>query len=144
MRVLAVDPGIKNIGLALSDPSGTIANPLTIIIHVSRSEDAKKITDLAQQNLVGLIVVGQAVDEYGKPTFEGRKAARLAAAIREKSDLQVVLWDESFSTREAQTARHKLGSPRHKRSGHLDDLAATVILQSYLDTHHPAIPNAKK
>lgn len=144
MRVLAVDPGIKNIGLALSDPSGTIANPLTIILHVSRSEDAIKITDLAQQNLVGLIVVGQAVDEYGIPTFEGRKAARLAAAIREKSDLQVVLWDESFSTREAQAARLKLGSPRHKRSGHLDALAATVILQSYLDAHHPANSNAKK
>lgn len=133
MRILAVDPGSKNIGLAISDPTGTIANPLTILKHVSRSEDAARIVQLAHEHQAEFIIVGQALDAEGKPNFEGRKAARLAAALRTQTDLQVDLWDESFSTLTAQSARRELGSPKRKRQGHLDDLAATVILQSYLD-----------
>lgn len=133
MRILAVDPGSKNIGLAISDPTGTIASPLTIVKHVSRSEDAARIIQLALEHQAELIIVGQALDTEGKPNFEGRKAARLAAALRAQTDLQVGLWDESFSTLTAQSARRELGSPKRKREGHLDDLAATVILQSYLD-----------
>lgn len=133
MRILAVDPGSKNIGLALSDPTGTIANPLTIVKHVSRSEDATRIIQLAVEHQAELIIVGQALDDEGIPNFEGRKAARLAAALRAQTDLQVILWDESFSTLTAQSARRELGAPKRKRRGHIDDLAATVILQSYLD-----------
>ena len=133
MRILAVDPGSKNLGLALSDPTGTIANPLTIVKHVSRSEDAARIIQLALEHQAELIIVGQALDDEGIPNFEGRKAARLAAALRAQTDLQVILWDESFSTLTAQSARRELGAPKRKRRGHIDDLAATVILQSYLD-----------
>lgn len=133
MRILAVDPGSKNIGLALSDPTGTIANPLTIVKHVSRSEDAARIIHLAVEHQAELIIVGQALDDEGIPNFEGRKAARLAAALRAQTDLQVILWDESFSTLTAQSARRELGAPKRKRRGHIDDLAATVILQSYLN-----------
>lgn len=133
MRILAVDPGSKNIGLALSDPTGTVANPLTIVKHVSRSEDAARIIHLAVEHQAELIIVGQALDDEGIPNFEGRKAARLAAALRAQTDLQVILWDESFSTLTAQSARRELGAPKRKRRGHIDDLAATVILQSYLD-----------
>ena len=140
MRFLSVDPGSKNIGLALSDPSGTIASPLTIVKHVSRTKDAARIISLAVENEAEFIIVGQAVDDDGVPNFEGRKAARLAAAIGAQTDLPVKLWDESFSTREAHNARRALGSPRHKRQGHLDDLAAAVILQSYLDAQHPDDP----
>ena len=135
MRILAVDPGEKRIGLALSDPSGTIANPLAVLKHVSRPLDAAAIAQLGRENQAGLIVVGQALDEEGLPTFEGRRAARLAAAIQEQTDLPVELWDESGSTQAARSARIAMGVPRHKRRGHLDDLAATYILQTYLDAH---------
>jgi putative Holliday junction resolvase len=133
MRVLGVDPGDKNIGVALSDPTGTIASPLTVIQHVSRPIDAASIAELAQQNRAGKIIVGQSLDIEGKPNFQGRKAARLAAAVRTQTDIPVELWDESYSTQEARSARVAMGSPRSQREGHLDDLAATVILQSYLD-----------
>jgi putative Holliday junction resolvase len=136
MRILAVDPGSKNIGVAISDPTGTIANPLTILKHVSREIDAGVINRLAAEHGAERIIVGQSLDENGVPTFEGRQATRLAAEIRTQTKLQVALWDESFSTREAQAARRKIGSIRKKRTGHLDDLAATVILQSYLDSQH--------
>lgn len=137
MRILSVDPGEKRLGIALSDPTGTIANPLTVLAHVSRPLDAASIAQLADDHEAKLIVVGQAIDEEGKPSPQGRRAARLAAAIRSQTDLPVELWDESYSTQDARNARILLNSPRRKRRGHLDDLAAAVILQSYLDSHRP-------
>jgi len=134
MRILSVDPGQKRIGIAISDPTATIANPLTVLQHISRPVDAAVIAALAAEHQAGLIVVGQSLDEQGQPTLEGRRAARLAAAIKAQTNLPVDLWDESFSTSEARAARLALGSPRHRRRGHLDELAATVILQSYLDS----------
>ena len=133
MRVLGIDPGAKRLGLAISDLSGTIANPLTVIGHISRPVDAAAIAAIAVENQAGLIVVGQSMDEEGQPTQEGRRAFRLAAAIRGQTSLPVVLWDEADSTQSALAARRALGSSRRKRGGHLDELAATVILQSFLD-----------
>ncbi|MBN2149257.1 MAG: Holliday junction resolvase RuvX [Anaerolineales bacterium] len=136
MRILAIDPGEKRLGIAISDPTGTIANPLAVLKHVARSIDAATIAGLAQEHQAGLIVVGQALDEEGQLTLQARRAKRLAEAIRLQCDIPVVLWDESGSTQAARQARLLMGARRSKRQGHLDDLAATYILQTYLDTHH--------
>ena len=135
MKILAVDPGSKRIGLAISDPTGAIASPWGVIDHVSRPVDAAAIVKVADENNVGIVVVGQSLNEHGEPTFEGRQAARLAGAIRALTEKPVELWDESFSTQDARAARIALGTSRRRRSSHMDDLAATVILQSYLDAH---------
>lgn len=132
-RIMAVDPGSKNLGIAISDPSGTIANPLQVINHVSKHENAVAIAALAEKHGVVEIVIGQSLDQDGQPTFEGRRAARLAAEIRSITDIEVKLWDESHSTIAARQAQIELGTSRSKRRGHLDELAASVILQSYLD-----------
>lgn len=136
MRILAVDPGSKHIGIAISDPTGTIARPLMVLPHVSRQIDAAQIAKLASEYEVSSIIVGQSLDENGSPTYEGRKAIRLAAAIRTQTSRPVELWDEYFSTQKAQSIQTKLGTPQGKRD-HLDDLAATIILQSYLDSLVP-------
>ncbi len=133
--VLAVDPGDKRIGLAVSDLSGTIANPLRVIEHVARLVDAAAIAQVAAERGAGLIIVGQALDEDGQAGPAARKAQRLAEAIRSQTEIPVELWDESSSTEEALRARRALGASRKKRSGHLDELAATVILQDYLNSH---------
>jgi putative Holliday junction resolvase len=135
MRVLAVDHGEKRIGLAISDETGTIANPLTVIKHVSRAIDAAQVANIASERDAAIIVVGQSFDEEGNPNLAGRRAARFAKALGEQTDLPIKLWDESFSTQEARSARIQMGVPRKKRGGHLDQLAATVILQSYLDAN---------
>jgi len=135
MRVLAVDHGEKRIGLAISDPTGTIANPLTVIQHVSRAVDAAQVATIATENGAGLIVIGQSFDEDGQPNLAGRRAARFASALQEQTDLPIELWDESFSTQAARAARIQMGVSRKRRAGHLDEIAATVILQSYLDAH---------
>jgi putative Holliday junction resolvase len=137
MRILAIDPGEKNIGIAISDPTGTIANPLTIIKHISRPIDAATIAQLALENRAKLIIVGQALGQEGESTPQSRRSARLAAAIKTQTNLPVELWDESGSTQAAREARRAMGVSRSKRKGHLDDLAATYILQTYLDVHHP-------
>jgi putative Holliday junction resolvase len=135
MRILAVDPGSKHIGLAISDPTGTIANPLAVLNHVVRVLDAAAVAELAKVNHAGLIVVGQSLDEDGLPTFEGRRAGRFAETLKTQSELPVVFWDESFTTQEARAARIAMGVSRKKRLGHLDSVAATVLLQSYLDAN---------
>lgn len=138
MRILGVDPGEKRLGIAISDPSGTIANPLSIIKHTSRAIDAASIAQYAIDNQVGLIVIGQSLDEDGLPTAEGRRASHLAEAVRHQTDTPVTLWDEGGSTQAARSASIAMGISSRKRQSrghHLDDLAATVILQSYLDAH---------
>lgn len=139
MRIICIDPGEKNIGIALSDPTGTIANPLTVLHHTARAEDAQQICKLAEENLVGKIVIGQSLDDAGNPTYEGRKAARLAAAVAKQTNIPVECWDESGSTQAARNARIAMNTTRKKRRGHIDELAAVVILQSYLDAHREDI-----
>jgi putative Holliday junction resolvase len=141
LRILAVDPGEKRLGLALSDPSGSVANPLKVILHISRPLDAAQITQIAEEQGAGLILVGQALDSDGQPTPASRRSARLAAAIRTQTDLPVILWDESHSTQAAQQARQAMGVSRRQRAGHLDELAATYILQTYLDSQAHADAN---
>jgi putative Holliday junction resolvase len=135
MRILAIDPGSKRIGLAISDPTGTIANPLTVLSHVSRLVDAAVVTELATSHEAGLIVIGQSFDDDGNPSFEGRRSMRFAEALKTQTGIPVILWEESFTTQDARSARIQMGVSRKQRSGHLDDLAATLILQSYLDAN---------
>jgi putative Holliday junction resolvase len=139
MRVMAVDHGEKRIGLALSDPTGTIANPLQVIEHVSRLLDAAQVASLAQENEAALIVIGQSFDDEGMPNLAGRRAAKFAQALREQTSIAIVLWDESFSTQDARAARIELGVSRKKRGGHQDALAAVVILQSYLESNRSSM-----
>ena len=141
MRVLAVDPGEKRHGIAISDPTGTIANPLTVLNHISREQDAAAIVGLVHEHQVGLIVLGQSLDDEGSSTLQSRRGARLANAIRSQTQLPVELWDETGSTQAAREARIAMGAPRRKRGGHLDDIAATYILQTYLDSHRDDIPS---
>ena len=81
------------------------------------------------------IVVGQALDSEGEIGPAARHALRVAEEIRGQTDLPVELWDESFSTQIARETRVAMGVRRSKRTGHLDDLAAVIVLQSYLDAH---------
>ena len=135
MRILAVDHGEKRIGIALSDETATIAGPLNVIEHISRAIDAAQVAELAAQNNVALIVIGQSFDEDGKPNPAGRRAGRFADELKNQTKIPVELWDESFSTQDARSARIDLGVSRKNRAGHQDALAAVVILQSYLEAN---------
>ena len=133
-RVLSVDPGEKRIGIAVSDPTRTIARSLMVILHTSRDGDVKQILQAAAENDVNCILVGKPFQESGEDSPQGRKAERLAEALRMAGSIPVLIWDESGTTNQAQEIRRKMGVNRAKRAGHLDALAAAIILQDYLDS----------
>ena len=132
MKILAVDPGEKRIGVAISDPTGTLARPYCVIAHQTRAKDAQRIVAIANEENVQLIVVGWALDSDGGVGYRARKSQRLAKVIEAISDLPIKMWDESYTTQTAIESRIMLGVSRKKRQGHLDDLAASVLLQDFL------------
>lgn len=138
MRILAVDPGEKRIGLAISDPTGMLARALGILKHVAREDDAQRIVQTAAQNLAEKIIIGEALGGEGEQTLSAKRSKNLAEAVRALTPIPVELWDESFSTQDARSLRLEMGARKSRRGGHQDDLAAAVILQSYLDqTYRP-------
>lgn len=141
MKVLAVDPGEKRLGVAISDPTGTLSRPLCVIQHQSRSKNAQKIATLAQEEAVELIVIGQALDSEGAVGAQARKSQRLADAIQAETQIPVKLWDESGTTQAAVQSRIAMGVSRKKRRGHLDDVAASILLQDFLNYRNDAAKN---
>ncbi|MBN2257449.1 MAG: Holliday junction resolvase RuvX [Anaerolineaceae bacterium] len=135
-RVLAVDPGGRHIGLALSDPTGTVGRPLSVLKHISLLVDAAAIAEIAQKYEVNEIVVGQALDSQGNVGPAARMAARLAETIQTQTDARVVLWDETGTTQAAHQLQLEMGVSRSRRKGHQDALAAAMILKDYLENFH--------
>jgi putative holliday junction resolvase len=135
MRILAIDPGEKKIGLAISDPGGIVARPLTTIDHHSREADAARIVALAAEHGVELILVGQALDASGQVGPSARHAERLAESLRELTSVPVRLHDESLSTQIAHDAMLVSGRRRQDRHALIHAASAAAILQSYLDAH---------
>ena len=136
MRVLAVDPGDVRIGLAVSDDTGLVAGPAGLVFHTSRSADAAAIIRRAGELAAQKIVMGVAYDPQGNPSPSGRKAIRLAEEIQAQSALEIIYVDEYGTTNQAQAAAREMGIGRRQRQqqGHRDEVAAILILQSYLDT----------
>ncbi len=139
MRVIAIDPGDKRIGVAISDPTGTISRPLTVIMHEARAKDAQTILKIAEENQVALIVVGWALDSEGEVGYRARKSKRLAEVLQDMTDIPVEMWDESGTTQAAIQSRIEMGLSRKKRQGHLDDVAASILLQDYLINHEEIV-----
>jgi putative Holliday junction resolvase len=135
MRILSIDPGEKKIGLALSDPDGLFARPLTDLTHTSRPDDAARIVALAIEHGAEMILVGLALDSEGRAGPQARHAERLAEALRELTVLPVVLHDESYSTQTAEAMLIAAGKKRRARRAQIHAAAAAALLQSYLDAH---------
>jgi putative Holliday junction resolvase len=134
-RILAVDPGEKNIGIALSDPTETLAAPLTVVKHVSLTIDAAQVASLAEENSARLIIVGMPVGSQGEELPQTRHARKFIDIIKTQTSIPVEGWDEWGSTKQARETMIELGSPRSKRGGHQDALAAAMILRGYIEVH---------
>lgn len=121
--VLAVDPGEVRIGLAVSDPTGTIARPLQVIDHISRRQNAATIAEVASARGANLILIGLPLDDDGEIGHQARRSLRLVDELRKATRVAVETWDESGSTQMA-----------GKKDDMVDARAAAYILQDYLDT----------
>ena len=133
MRVLALDVGERRIGVALSDPLGLTAQPQATIDR--RAGDAvDAVIALAAQHGVETVVVGLPLTLRGGRGPQAQRVEQFAAALRARLACPVVYWDERFSTHESRRALR--GAPHHKRRqrGLVDQTAAQVILQGYLES----------
>lgn len=133
MKFLGIDHGNVRIGVALSDPTGILARPLRIVKHVSRPVDASNVSQIAQQEGCQAIVVGLPLDADGNIGPRARSVNRFIEELRSQTDLSVIPWDESYSTRQALQASIDRGEGRQKRKNAMDDQAAAIILQNFLD-----------
>ena len=136
MRTLALDVGEKRIGVAASDEAGRLATPI-VTLHRGDclADDLRKIVEIAQGREASNIVVGLPTSLSGQAGPAAQRMAEFARALREAAPMKVVLWDERLTTTLANKTMIAAGVKRLRRRRHIDQMAATLILQSYLDAH---------
>jgi len=136
-RILALDVGERRIGVAVSDPTGTIARPVCTLLRASRAEDFAAIGALVAEHDVRLVIVGRPLTLRGEVGPQARQVERYAQALAEALPVPVQMWDERYSTASAeeilQQVRRK-GKRRGRDQAGVDAVAAAVILQAFLDS----------
>ncbi|OLC26414.1 MAG: hypothetical protein AUG06_04680 [Actinobacteria bacterium 13_1_20CM_2_65_11] len=133
MRILAVDPGSKRVGVALSDPTETIAQALATVPAEPEDTLPRRLAEIAISHDAQRIIVGLPLRLDGTHGPEAATARRLADAIRRESHLPVELVDERLTTAAAQRALIAGGVKRDQRRRGVDRVAATMLLQGHLD-----------
>jgi len=133
-RYLGLDVGNRRIGVAVSDELGLTAQPvLTLERKRSPREDLRSLARLARRFGVVGIVVGNPVHLSGEVSPQAAKTQAFAAALGELSGLPIHLWDERLTTREAHQILYEAGHARQEHRRVVDQVAATLILQSFLE-----------
>jgi putative pre-16S rRNA nuclease len=133
VRILAVDPGSKRIGLALSDPTETIAQALATVPAEPAESLPARVAAVARTHAAERLIVGLPLRLDGTHGPEAAAARRLADAIRRESGLPVELVDERLTSAAAERALIAGGVKREQRRQGIDRVAATMLLQSHLD-----------
>ncbi|GGJ12001.1 putative pre-16S rRNA nuclease [Alicyclobacillus cellulosilyticus] len=133
MRILAVDYGQARIGLALSDPTGMVAQALAVLPRRSDAEAAAEVARLAQDHGVERIVVGLPRNMDGSEGETAARCRRFARQLTAASGLPVEMYDERLTTAAAERMLVAADVGRRKRRQVLDAVAATLLLQGYLD-----------
>ncbi len=133
MRILAVDLGLARTGLAVCDKSEFLASPLTTINERNLEKLPSLIAEKVRENGVELIVVGHPKNMDGSRGESARRAEDFADGLREITGLPVELWDERMTTVTATAFLNETNVRGKQRKAAVDAVAATVILQNYLD-----------
>lgn len=132
-RILGFDFGDRRIGVALSDPLGVTAQPLTTLERASWKSDLGRIRDLVRQHEVARIVVGLPLGMDGGPNERVRLTEEFMDRLRTTTGLPVDPWDERLTTVQAERTMLEGDVSRARRRRAIDRLAAVIILQAYLD-----------
>jgi putative Holliday junction resolvase len=145
-RVMGIDYGEARIGIALSDPLGLVARPLLILQRRGRKADYAAIQAIIGDEQVAKVVVGLPTASDGGIGRQAQLVIRWARKLATALSCPIALWDESYSSLDAfETARNAVRRQDRRKPGEpVDDLAATVMLQEYLDAggaeHEPGQP----
>ena len=132
-RILAIDFGLKRMGLAVSDPLGITAQGLPTLERTRIADDLQHLQNLAAEYSLERVIVGNPVAQSGKPTAMTARVEEFAARLRKRLSCPVELWDERFTSAEADRVLRASGISRQKRQRATDRVAAVLLLQSHLD-----------
>jgi putative Holliday junction resolvase len=130
---MAIDPGEKRWGLALSDEDGELGHPRPALLPRAVEEGVAAVAALAREEGVRAIVLGLPLELTGREGTAARKARALAARLAEATGVAIALWDERLSSVAASRSLRAQGLSEKKQRGKVDSVAAALLLQSYLD-----------
>jgi putative Holliday junction resolvase len=133
-RVISVDPGEARVGVAVSDESRFLATPADTLTGLSDAGVAAALAELARERGADTVIVGHPIRMDGTTGPRAARARELAVAIEDAVPARVVLWDERLSSAEAERMLVERGEKTRGRKGRVDQLAAAIILQGYLDS----------
>jgi putative Holliday junction resolvase len=143
-RHMGLDVGDRRIGVALSDETATLASALTTLTRSGGRKDAARVADLARQHEVAAVVVGLPLNMDGTRGPQAEKVLGFVEGLRRRlGPVPVVTRDERLTTVEAEERLRAAGMGWKERKGVVDQVAAVVILQEYLDDRPPASAAAK-
>jgi putative pre-16S rRNA nuclease len=134
-RILAIDFGLRRIGLAVSDALGITAQGLPTLQRTAIRKDIEYIRAVAEEYSVKKIVVGNPIGQAGKATSMSRLAEDFSRKLRGRLTCPVELWDERLTSVEATRMLKTAGLSINKRQQAVDRVAAVLLLQNYLDHH---------
>lgn len=134
-RVLAIDFGLRRIGLAVSDGLGITAQGLPTLQRTAIRKDIEQICTVVEEYAVEKVIVGNPISHAGKETTMSRHAEHFAKKLQERLSCPVELWDERLTSVEANRMLKTSGISINKRQQAVDRVAAVLLLQNYLDCH---------
>ena len=134
MRILGIDFGEKRIGLALSDPLGFTAQGLKTLERKNIKQVLSDIAETAKKSGVGEIIIGLPVNMDGSHGPKAKQVETLIPEMTETLGIPVIAWDERLTSRQAGRLMIAEGLSRQKQRMNSDRMAATLILQGYLET----------
>ena len=132
MRIMAIDYGDAHTGIAVSDPTGSLAGFTTVIDAYRPEAVADRIADLAREHGAEELVLGHPINMDGTRGPRSEKAHAMKALLEERVSLPVVLWDERRTTIDAHQILFNSGKNAKKRKKLVDAVAASLILEGYL------------
>jgi len=131
-RILALDIGDVRIGIAVSDPTRTIATPVTVLKRVGWGPDVRQIRELCDRYETDEVLSGLPLNMDGSEGFQAEKVRAFCAQL-EKAGLRVIYQDERLTTVTAEEALLEDNMSRRDRKDHVDKVAAAIILRQWLD-----------
>jgi putative Holliday junction resolvase len=133
-RILGLDVGDRRVGVAVSDELGLTAQPVLTLVRKNRRQDLGSLARLIRKYGCGRVVVGNPLYMSGDISPQALKAQDLAHALHLQTGVEVTLWDERLSTTEAHRHLDAAGRVPSDRRAVIDQVAAVLILQSFLDS----------
>ncbi|OGV56827.1 MAG: Holliday junction DNA helicase RuvA [Lentisphaerae bacterium GWF2_44_16] len=134
MRILGIDYGTVRTGVAMSDPLGMLAHPLEAIKISYMKDLIDAIAALSMKNGVEKIIIGLPKHMNGDESDSSKKVRELASELEKKLNIPILLYDERLTTSAAEKLLIETDMSRKKRKEKIDSLAASIILQGYLDS----------